>query len=134
MANDVPLLVALCDHVNGLQWRFTKSTRLSTILHSQLPKVRLASRSQQSFLHKVSPSFCAIFSVFSDVILVVVDSSRKCPQKVSTVLRSPERGLENLRIRDKEIEDSQAPLLQKISRCYRMVSLFVEKFLHSIEC
>ncbi|KYN38198.1 hypothetical protein ALC56_07238 [Trachymyrmex septentrionalis] len=35
-------------HVNGLCWRFTKSTKYPR-WYSQLPKVRLASRSQRAF-------------------------------------------------------------------------------------
>lgn len=84
------------DHVNDLQWRFTKSTKLSTIRHSQLPKVRLASHSQQSFLHKVSLSFCAIFAVFSDSSSHR-EKFKKCSQKMSTVPRSPGKGQEGPR-------------------------------------
>lgn len=120
------------DHVNDLQWRFTKSTKLSTIRHSQLPKVRLASHSQQSFLHKVSSSFCAIFAVFSDSSSHR-EKFKKCPQKMSTVPRSPGRGLENLRLRDRKIKDSRSSPLQEMSRCWK-VSLFVEKFLYFMEC
>lgn len=105
------------DHVNGLQWRFTKSTKLSTIRHSQLPKVRLASHSQQSFLHKVSPSSCAIFAVFSD-FSSHREKLKKCPRKMSTVPRSPGRGLENLQLRDRKIEVSRFFPLQEMSRCY----------------
>ncbi|KOC66890.1 hypothetical protein WH47_11954 [Habropoda laboriosa] len=38
-------------HVNRLRWRFTTSTT-DPRSHSQLPKVRLASRSQQKFFSR----------------------------------------------------------------------------------
>mgnify|MGYP004578034715 CR=1 FL=1 len=53
-------LVGHC-HVNSLRRRFTTLTR-DPRSHSQLPKVRLASRSQQKFFAKVSP-----FVVFEPV-------------------------------------------------------------------